>query len=353
MPNKRMKHEARFKIKVVEFALATNNSAAGRKFGVNEKLVRDWRRHFDQIKTLSKTKCAERGMKCSWPDLEKHLVSWVEENRNSGYIVTRNQILLEGKSWARKNNVAGFTGRRSWCSRFMKRHNLVLRQKTKISQKLPEDLDEKITDFHSFVIKRRKRHDYDLKQIGNMDETPTWFDMPSSRTMNKAGAKTVFVRTSGHEKVRFTTVLGCMADGTKLKPMVIFKGKTMPKENFPPGIVVHVHPKGWMDEAGMKIWVEKIWRGRPGGLARTRSLLVFDSFSGHLTDDVKRCVKDENTDLAVIPGGLTSVVQPLDTCLNKPFKDRLREQWNSWVISEERSFTPAGNMKRASLQTVC
>jgi len=47
------------------------------------------------------------------------------------------------------------------------------------------------------------------------------------------------------------------ADGTKLKPMVIFKQKTLPKENFPPGVLVHCHPKGWMDEAGMKLWVGK------------------------------------------------------------------------------------------------
>ena len=51
-------------------------------------------------------------------------------------------------------------------------------------------------------------------------------------------------------------VLTCMADGTKLKPMVIFKCKTMTKDKFPHGIVVHVHPKGWMDE----VWNEKVWR---------------------------------------------------------------------------------------------
>ena len=27
----------------------------------------------------------------------------------------------------------------------------------------------------------------------------------------------------------------------------------------------------------------------------------------------------------LIPGGLTSVVQPLDVCLNKPFKDLIRQ----------------------------
>ena len=51
-----------------------------------------------------------------------------------------------------------------------------------------------------------------------------------------------------------------------------------------------------------------------------------DSFEGHKTDTIKNITLNENTDLAIIPGGLTSIVQPLDVCLNKPFKDRLREK---------------------------
>ena len=50
---------------------------------------------------------------------------------------------------------------------------------------------------------------------------------------------------------------------------------------------------------------------------------MFDSFEAHKTEQVKRLLKSENTDLSVIPGGLTSVLQSLDVCLNKPFKDRL------------------------------
>ena len=48
---------------------------------------------------------------------------------------------------------------------------------------------------------------------------------------------------------------------------------------------------------------------------------MLDSFKAHKTGQVKRSFKSENTDLAVISGGLTSVLQPLDVCLNKPFKD--------------------------------
>ena len=56
----------------------------------------------------------------------------------------------------------------------------------------------------------------------------------------------------------------------KLKPMVIFKWKTQPKEKFPPGVVVHHHPKGWMDADGMKLWIQKVWSLWPGGLLKKK-----------------------------------------------------------------------------------
>ncbi|CAI2163975.1 15028_t:CDS:2, partial [Funneliformis geosporum] len=67
--------------------------------------------------------------------------------------------------------------------------------------------------------------------------------------------------------------------GTKLPPIVIFKGKQIPK-NLPSEIIVLMHPKGWMDESGMKTWFNKVWKKRPGGssINKRKSLLVMDSF---------------------------------------------------------------------------
>ena len=97
----------------------------------------------------------------------------------------------------------------------------------------------------------------------------------------------------------------------------------------------------------------KVWRARPGGFANTQSLLVWDSFSAHLTDTVKQQLRENKTATAVIPGGLTSLVQPLDVCLNKPFKDHLKEKWMTWMMSGEKTFTPGGQLRAASLVTVC
>lgn len=44
--------------------------------------------------------------------------------------------------------IADFTGSTSWRSRFMKRNQLCMRTKTKISQKMPDKYEEKIIEFY-------------------------------------------------------------------------------------------------------------------------------------------------------------------------------------------------------------
>ena len=34
---------------------------------------------------------------------------------------------------------------------------------------------------------------------------------------------------------------------------------------------------------------------------------------------------------AVIPGGCTSKIQPLDVCINKPFKEHFRHLWMNYM----------------------
>lgn len=55
----------------------------------------------------------------------------------------------------------------------------------------------------------------------------------------------------------------------------------------------------------------------------------------------------------MIPGGTTSVPQPLDVCLNKLFKSNMRELWNDWILNGKKTLTKAGNLKCQALGTVC
>ena len=76
-------------------------------------------------------------------------------------------------------------------------------------------------------------------------------------------------------------------------------------------------------------------------------------FNSYLCEKIKAVIKRCNTDIAVIPGGLTSVIQPLDICLNKSFKDKFHQCWNEWMVCGNQSFTAAGNTRTASRVTVC
>jgi hypothetical protein len=107
-----------------------------------------------------------------------------------------------------------------------------------------------------------------------------------------------------------------------------------------------------MDERGTLEWLDKVWNKRPGALLKKPSILVWDSFRAHKTADVARKVDSLKTSVAVIPGGLTSILQPLDVCLNKPFKDRLRAKWNNWMQSSDASLTKGGNLKKVDVVTI-
>lgn len=90
-------------------------------------------------------------------------------------------------------------------------------------------------------------HGYPLDQVGNVDQTPVFFDMSTSVTVAKRGDKSVIVRSTGNEKSRITFTLACLADGIKLPPYVILKRKAVSKEALPAGIIMHAQERGWMD----------------------------------------------------------------------------------------------------------
>jgi hypothetical protein len=56
-------------------------------------------------------------------------------------------------------------------------------------------------------------------------------------------------------------------------------------------------------------------------------MLILDSFCGYTTEEVKNILKSSNTGQVIISGGLTSMLQLLDVCINWPFKAALKEQY--------------------------
>lgn len=200
---------------------------------------------------------------------------------------------------------------------------------------------------------KRKEHDFDLKHIGNADQTPLTFDIVTNSTVTEKGVKSVPILSTGHEKDWFTVMLACLGDGTKLPPYVVFKRKTLPKNlNFPNGVIVRCQEKGWMNEALVQDWLRTVW-SKVDGITKRKSLLVWDSFRAHLSKPIHNTLKSLNAEPVVIPGGMTSMLQPLDVAINKPFKDRMRAKWQEWMLAGQHTFTAGGRIRKVGLDVIC
>ena len=135
------------------------------------------------------------------------------------------------------------------------------------------------------------------------------------------------MKTTRCEKLCLTVMLAANADGRKLPPLLILKRKILPKlEAFSEDVIVRDQEKGWMTEELMLKWLKIVWSLMPEAFLNQPSMLVVDAFKGHVTDSVQDQLCKMKAEL-VIPGGMTSVFQPMDVSINKLFKDRLRQQY--------------------------
>ena len=77
-----------------------------------------------------------------------------------------------------------------------------------------------------------------------------------------------------------------------------------------------------------------------------------DTARCHLTQPVKTELQKTNTVVQYVPGGMTPLLQPLDTHVNKPLKASMRKKWEKWMEAGEVEFTRSGKRKRASYEQV-
>ena len=59
-----------------------------------------------------------------------------------------------------------------------------------------------------------------------------------------------------------------------------------------------------------------------------------DKCSAHKTEPILKKLENEGVMLDLTPAGCTGLIQPLDTCINKPFKDLLRKSFEEWFSKE-------------------
>jgi hypothetical protein len=122
---------------------------------------------------------------------------------------------------------------------------------------LPESLDSQIQEFRGRLAELNSVNQYLRDMVINIDQTAIYHGQTRTRTFNQKGARTVRVLENPNSSVRSTALLKVTLSGTKLKPLLIFKGKrngTISRRiaegrvDLPTELCYAVQDNAWADE---------------------------------------------------------------------------------------------------------
>ena len=162
-------------------------------------------------------------------NLEEMLLEWITLQRSKNLRVSRKPIQRKARIYAEekgasKGQMDDFCACEGWLEKFMSRNGLWPHCRTIQTQKMPDQIIDKVILFILYVRQLKRRNNYDLNIVIAMDETAVWDEMISSTTVTDKGTNPVVLKTTGHEKSKVTVTLAAKASSDKLKPYIVFPG---------------------------------------------------------------------------------------------------------------------------------
>ena len=183
----------------------------------------------------------------------------------------------------------------------MRRSGFSLRRQTTTSQKYPSYMVDRIVAYVMHVRGIQNQFNFHDADIIATDETPVWKDMVANTTVEKTGSKEVPVKSTGHDKVRVSVCLTKEANGTRLKPFIVFKGDKRESkalhDEFHRQCSVASSAGGWMNEELKLRWCKKIL----GQFSFRKRLLAWYSYKTHVTDNVKKAFTKSKIKTVIVP----------------------------------------------------
>ena len=342
------------KKEAIQLAKLHNNAFAANKLGVSTKSIRRWHANEDKYNTIKdahKRITLHKGVWVSDYEIEKKIYDWICYNRSLGNVITTWAVAIEFIKLNEKYKSYKPKSLYNVVYRFLSRFSLSIRSASHIGQQLPKDSTDRIISFLKEIINLRKLYDIKKENIINLDETALQYNMPFHKTIHKIGAKTITIKTQRQEKSRISLILSIAGDGSKLIPYVIFKGAkegkiikslkstSYVKENR---CICFTNKNAWSTEIIIKDWIKNIYIPyfNSKNIELKNTLLIWDKATMHISFEIQRLLVKNKINFAYIPAGLTSILQPLDVSINRPYKDSIRHSYEEATIAFKSNKIP-------------
>ena len=171
------------------------------------------------------------GRKSQLEDLGPQLLAFVEDLREKGYGVSRKMIVAHACRLLGSDSVfalKSYAARAQSVSRWMAKVGLTIRTGTHQAQALPQTVASAAEDFIVNIARPAVSQPYRHPDfIINMDQTPVFFSMHPTKSVDKIGTKTINIRIAKNAGQRATVAVCFTASGIQLKSLVIFKGTSL------------------------------------------------------------------------------------------------------------------------------
>ena len=302
----------------------------------------------NEISTVPQKK---RGRHTLLPDeIDKKVMEMASNMRLSGAVVNYNILIAIAKGIVVANDRTSLkeyggtiTFSWKWCESVFRRMKWTKRKCTTEKAVIAPGLIREIGfTFLSEVSEIVQAHKIPPQLIINIDQTPLPFVLVSKYTMNKKGDKRVSILGTNDYRQITGTFAVAMA-GTFLPIQLIYKGSTNrchPNYNFLKDFHITHTSNHWANESTSldflnEILIPYVNRMREElAMPHQPWLLIADVFKGQWTGPVKDLVRQSNGKMSAIPNNWTNYYQPLDLSVNKPCKDFLRNEAQSWYSEQ-------------------
>lgn len=228
----------------------------------------------------------------------------------------------------------GVPGRR-WARGFMKRHpKLSSRKCEAISKANSKVCTENLRSWHKYIYDYLKsiRLEHLLNDpsiIANSDESGMPLTEKDSKRIGLKSLKTRYNIQLGNSKENMSVLFTGLADGTLLKPFVVFKGERLSPQmvsKLPHGIDFVITKSGWMEHDAFMEFVVQSFVPQMKQLKRKPPYLLFiDGHRSHISLEISSACEDNGVILITLYPNATHIIQPLDVSLFRPFKIKWQE----------------------------
>jgi hypothetical protein len=247
--------------------------------------------------------------------------------------VVQEYVLMNKMSTRFKDGKPG----EDWYLGFMIRHKFSLKKPEKVETTRMKQTDPFVVEeFFKLLKEEMEEKGFQDKPyaIFNCDETSFCHDPSNTKAISPVGAP-CRRQTAGTGRQNTTVLATIAADGSKLPPFIVYKGKKlwenwMSKDAYE-GTTYAVADKGWMTEQVFLNWFKGQF------LPKTKSidgpkLLIYDGHISHVSIELVRVALDNHVSILKLPPHTTHFLQPCDVSAFKPLKTK----WDALLVDWQR-----------------